>query len=76
MTRTWQGRPMNLPAVNLDGRTLSDALRLYREGYVSDQEWAAYAHAWQTSAPRFGIRACDCASCSAAFPRSEGYRAP
>lgn len=48
--------------------TFDDALYHLRSGLMSEAEWRAYAHAWQTGASRFEILACGCASCRAAYP--------
>jgi len=46
-------------------------------GLVTEEMWLAYAHAWQTGAPRFGeVRWCQCESCKERFPASEGFRPP
>ena len=53
--------------------TLEEArLMLYRNEMTAE-EWEEYCHAWQTSAPRFAIRACGCAECRVNYPYPE-YR--
>lgn len=51
--------------------TLEQALYLARQGYMSREDWEHYAHMWQTSAPRFSTRACNCAECILTYPTPE-----
>lgn len=53
---------------------LQDAENARNWGEISEEQWKRYAHLWQTSAPRFGLRACQCAECVAKYPTAEGYR--
>jgi len=46
---------INMPLVKVQ--------QLYQCGYVSDAQWSAYAHMWQTASPRFSVRICDCKNC-------------
>ncbi len=46
--------------------TLDQARYWHRNGLMSEAEWRAYAHAWQTGAPRFGTHICQCPTCSEA----------
>lgn len=52
----------------LNALSLDTVLHLAREGRITRAEWLAYAHAWQTGAARFEIRACNCAECVEKFP--------
>ena len=47
---------------------LNTVLAQARCGEVPRARWETYAHVWQTSAPRFEIRACNCLSCVRDFP--------
>ena len=61
---------------DMSGLTLDEAMRQHREGFMTEAEWEAYAHAWQTEAPRFVFRVCECStSCVAKYPAAE-YRRP
>lgn len=53
---------------------MAEARALIVEGRITGNEWRAYAHAWQTGAPRFELRICHCAECVAAFPDGDRYR--
>ena len=56
--------------------TLDYVLLARSRGLCTEETWAAYAHAWQTGAPRFGaIRYCSCAECLAKYPPPE-FRPP
>jgi hypothetical protein len=61
--------------VRPEHRALSlDQARYWRDaGLMTEAEYQTYVHAWQTSAPRFAIRACSCDECVARFPATE-YR--
>lgn len=46
-----------------------DEARYWRDvGIASEAEYEEYAHLWQTSAPRFDLRACHCDDCVARYP--------
>jgi hypothetical protein len=51
--------------------SLDTAYQQYRNGQLSQKEWNTYAHHWQTSAPRFAIRACQCHECVKNYPSPE-----
>lgn len=53
--------------------TLEQAAYQANAGLMSGAEWRAYAHAWQTGAPRFELRVCHCVDCCRAHPSPE-YR--
>jgi hypothetical protein len=50
---------------------LITVMRFVREGRISHEDWLSYAHAWQTGAARFEVRACQCAECVKNFPSPE-----
>lgn len=50
---------------------LDTALKCFKEGEMTRAEWQEYAHLWQTSAPRFELRACTCADCVKNYPTPE-----
>ncbi len=54
--------------------TLDQAIYWRNQGICTEAQWLEYAHLWQTSAPRFATRVCNCESCIATFPTKEGYR--
>jgi hypothetical protein len=47
--------------------TLDQATYWRNVGVCTEDEWRAYAHLWQTSAPRFDTRVCHCAECMAYY---------
>lgn len=59
---------MALSTAQINSLSLDTAMRAARDGYLTRAEWLAYAHAWQTGAARFEIRACNCAECVKNFP--------
>lgn len=59
----------------LDRVPLDRAVELYRSKAIPKPAFLQYLHLWQTSAPRFGIRACDCEPCRIKYPSGplDGY---
>lgn len=47
--------------------TLNQAEYWCRNGLMSEEDFAAYLHAW-SQAPRFGSTFCRCDTCRATFP--------
>ena len=62
--------PEELKPLN-DSYTLNEAYTIFKAGKISKEAWAKYRHLWQTSAPRFSLRACDCEECLKNFPSPE-----
>ncbi len=52
--------------------TYEEARRAFYDGRIGDGLWEQYCHLWQTSAPRFGLRACACDHCRATSAAWEG----
>ncbi len=48
---------------NIKTLTFNQAEYQYRNGVISEELWAEYRHLWQSSAPRFALRACYCVDC-------------
>ena len=46
---------------------LSTVTDMLAKGTITGEQWKEYAHAWQTGAPRFALRVCDCESCQWEF---------
>lgn len=51
--------------------TYNQVETLFRNGSINKHLWAMYRHLWQTSGPRFAMRACYCNDCQATSPAFE-----
>lgn len=50
---------------SLKTTTYNEAEYYFRQGIISEELWAEYRHLWQSSAPRFALKACWCEICQA-----------
>ena len=51
--------------------TYAAAEQYFRNGLISETTWDEYCHLWQSSAPRFSLRACSCETCRRLSPAWE-----
>ncbi len=65
-------KAFNEYAKNLNAQTIFVAKRWLTWGLITQDEFEAYVHRWQTSAVRSGPRQCQCDECKLNYPTLPG----